>query len=497
MILIVDDKQENIYSLEKTLHAKGFQVDSALSGEEALKKCLKHDYALIILDVQMPGMDGYEVAETLSGTKKTKDIPILFLSAVNREKHYITKGYDSGGIDYITKPVDPDILLLKVKTFYRLYEQTYALQKMQAVLQIEVRQRQLAQEGLSLKLEELNATLEALPQIAFTTDAQGNVDFVNQQWYRYAEDKDSWPVLHPTDAHIFEQWRLSMSLLESLEKEVRIQERHSNTFRYHLLKIVPIVQNQDQVRWVGTMTDIDVQKQLEKKKDEFLSVASHELKTPLTSIKAFAEIALRAMKDMADHKAYGYLAKVQDQSRKLHSLVQDLLDISRLESGGLVVNLDQVNIDALIDQVIESILMTHQHRRLHIERTGERLNEPLIADALRVEQVLSNYLSNAVKYAPHSDLITLHTAISDGFLQVEVHDQGIGIPRHKIPYVFDKFYRVQEASAQFQGLGLGLHICQEIIRQHGGTCGAQSELGKGSTFYFTLPLINSNGTESN
>lgn len=131
MILIVDDQQENIYSLEKLLKSKGFEVDAALSGEEALKKVLRNDYALIILDVQMPGIDGFEVAETLSGYSRTKEVPIIFLSAVNTDKKFIAKGYASGGIDYITKPVDPDILMLKVKTFYRLYEQTLALNETQ------------------------------------------------------------------------------------------------------------------------------------------------------------------------------------------------------------------------------------------------------------------------------------------------------------------------------------------------------------------------------
>ncbi|MGN0020757.1 MAG: ATP-binding protein [Sphingobacterium hotanense] len=488
MILIVDDKIENIYSLEKTLQLKGFPTDSALSGEEALKKCLKTDYALIILDVQMPVMDGYEVAETLSGIKRTKDIPIIFLSAVNREKHYITKGYESGGIDYITKPVDPDILLLKVKTFYRLYEQTSALQKMQEYLQSEIQQRKRAQKQLSAKLGELNVTLEALPQIAFTTDADGVVDFVNQQWYRFALDKTSWPTLHPEDSSVFEDWRLRMDDLQPLEKEVRLRELNSENYRYHLLKIVPITKGAKRARWVGIMTDIDERKQLEKKKDEFLSVASHELKTPLTSIKAFAEIALRTMKDLSEHRAYSYLSKVNDQSQKLHALVQDLLDISRMENGGLKLNLQEVDMEELIGQVIEATLMTNHHRTLQIQRTGATLERPLFADPLRLEQVLSNYLSNAVKYAPNSELITVDTSLEDNFLMVKVQDFGIGIPPYKVPFVFDKFYRVQEASAKFQGLGLGLHICKEIIDQHGGRCGVESELGKGSTFYFTLPL---------
>ena len=156
MILIVDDKQENLFSLQKLLQLHDFKVDTALSGEEALKKILKNFYALIILDVQMPGMDGFEVAEAISGYGKSIDIPIIFLSAVKINKTFITKGYDSGGIDYVTKPFDPDVLLLKVKTFYRLSEQRRALNEMQNILKEEIEIRKKAEKDLS----DLNHSLE-------------------------------------------------------------------------------------------------------------------------------------------------------------------------------------------------------------------------------------------------------------------------------------------------------------------------------------------------
>jgi signal transduction histidine kinase len=156
MILIVDDKQENLFSLQKLLQLNDFRVDTALSGEEALKKILKNFYALIILDVQMPVMDGFEVAEAISGYGKSKDIPIIFLSAVKINKTFITKGYDSGGIDYVTKPFDPDVLLLKVKTFYRLSEQRRALNEMQNILKEEIEIRKKAEKDLS----DLNHSLE-------------------------------------------------------------------------------------------------------------------------------------------------------------------------------------------------------------------------------------------------------------------------------------------------------------------------------------------------
>src|SRR6218665_1154170 len=154
MILIVDDKRENILPLQKILQLHGLESDAAESGEEALRKTLKRHYALIIMDVQMPGMDGFEVVEALSGSNRTKDIPVIFLSAINKEKKYIFKGYETGAVDYITKPVDPDLLILKVKTFLRLYEQQNELKATRDLLAKEIEIRKEAQENLEVKVSE-------------------------------------------------------------------------------------------------------------------------------------------------------------------------------------------------------------------------------------------------------------------------------------------------------------------------------------------------------
>lgn len=213
MILIVDDKQENLYSLKTLLQLHAYEVDTAVSGEEALKKILKREYALIILDVQMPGMDGYEVAETITGYSKTKNIPIIFLSAVNIDKRFITRGYASGGVDYVTKPFDADLLILKVKTFYRLYIQTQELKKIQDTLKDEIENRKNAQKALeeaNLMLEvkveertkellksnrELEASNAELQQYAFIAshDLQEPlrkiITFTNIMWERYLTDR--------------------------------------------------------------------------------------------------------------------------------------------------------------------------------------------------------------------------------------------------------------------------------------------------------------------
>ena len=165
MILIVDDRPENIFALKSILELNNFEVDSAQSGEEALHKILKTNYRLIILDVQMPDMDGFEVAEMILSYSKSKDTPIIFLSAISKEKKFITKGYKAGAVDYITKPVDPDILLLKVASICAMSEQKEELKKTQQVLLQEIEIRKKSQSELAAKNDELQSVLESIPQI--------------------------------------------------------------------------------------------------------------------------------------------------------------------------------------------------------------------------------------------------------------------------------------------------------------------------------------------
>jgi two-component system, sensor histidine kinase and response regulator len=374
MILIVDDSPENIFTLKTLLELHAFPTDSASGGEEALRKTLKNSYALIILDVQMPGMDGFEVAEALSGNSATKDIPIIFLSAINVEKKYITKGYSSGGIDYVTKPIDPDILLLRVKTFYRLYEQNRVLNEMQDSLKKEIEFRKVAQ-------------LEA----------------------------------------------------------------------------------QDASR----------------RKDEFMSIASHELKTPLASMKAYVQLLGRSIGK--DEKVKGYVDRTLAQINKLNSLIVDLLDTSRIENGKLKFNESLFNFSKLLKESVEIIGQTYPDYNIHV--SGES-NALVLGDEMRLEQVILNYMTNAIKYSPDRRELEIYSSLENNFLVVAVKDYGIGIPKENQADVFRKFYRAEGVAKHFQGLGIGLYICFEIIRRHNGKCWLESEPGKGSTFYFSLPIAN-------
>lgn len=374
MILIVDDTPENIISLKKVLNKHGFEVDTAASGEEALKKVLKNSYVLIILDVQMPGMDGFEVAEAISGYSKAKETAIIFLSAANTDFKFIQKGYLSGGLDYITKPVDINLLMLKVQTFYRIYEQNRKLQEVQQQL----------------------------------------------------------------------------------------------------------------------LDEIETRKAAEHKKDEFISIASHELKTPLTSIKGYIQLLERSLRKGDLATIGNHLNKAQIQLEKLNGLIADLLDISKIESGKLKFNKEDFCIDQLIHSVIE--VMHHSHPDYQINLKGQS-GTPIYADEMRIEQVIANFLTNAIKYSPDNKEINITLAAKDGELFLSVKDQGIGMSEEQAKRVFEKFYRVEENGNRFQGLGIGLYISSEIIARHGGRIGVKSILNQGSEFYFVMPVQNKSDIE--
>lgn len=484
MILIVDDKPENIFSLKTILEMHSFPTDTALSGEEALKKILRQSYALIILDVQMPGMDGFEVAEAISGYSKARDIPILFLSAASTDKKFITKGYSSGGMDYITKPIDPDILLLKVKTFYRLYEQNRELNRIQASLRSEIEFRKKVEGELQERAGELRSILESIPQIAFTTNADGKIEFVNEQWLNYAPSKQEFPLTHPDDADLARQWERTVASGEALQLEVRVRRVDSEDYRFHLLRAIPIREGDTITKWVGTFTDIEDQKEAVKRKDEFISIASHELKTPLTTIKAYVQLLDRSIS--AEEPTRMYVERALVQVKKLDNLIVDLLDLSKIESGKLKFNKKPFSFESVLSDAVEMIRQTYPAYTIVRKGTAD---VELYGDETRIEQVIINYLTNAVKYSPDHKEVQIEAGVQPGGqVYVRVKDYGIGIRKDHQSDIFSKFYRVEESADRFQGLGIGLYICAEIIRRHEGQYGVESEPGQGSTFYFTVPV---------
>jgi len=254
-------------------------------------------------------------------------------------------------------------------------------------------------------------------------------------------------------------------------------------YRYHLVRTKPVRGADGHIRfWVGTATDIQALKELERQKDDFLSIASHELKTPLTSIKAFNQLMCRSEDP---ERLRGFAEKSATHIRRLEKLVQDLLDVSRINAGKMSYAPLPFDFSAMLQEVTENMQQIAPLHQLII-RHSDSLT--YTGDHVRIEQVLLNLLGNAVKYAPSGGDIILESRIVQHGLVVSVQDFGIGIAPEHLAKLFDRYYRIDDTSMRFEGLGLGLFISAEIIRRHGGSLWIESEPGKGSTFFFRLPL---------
>ncbi|MDB5025501.1 MAG: chemotaxis protein CheR [Mucilaginibacter sp.] len=251
------------------------------------------------------------------------------------------------------------------------------------------------------------------------------------------------------------------------------------------------------IRFVGTLLDITVQKlidqathELLRKKDEFISVASHELRTPITSLKASLQMAQRTTSQNQEMRPVrAFVERSLKQVDKLIELIKDLLDVTTIQSGKLELKKTTFMLGELIAECCdESQAHTNKHKLV----VKNDANISIYADRNRLEQVLINLVSNAIKYSPESDKVIIEAEkVSEG-VKIAITDFGIGIAGKKIPFIFDRFYRVDEKSQKYAGLGLGLYISSEIIRRHGGQINIESQEGKGSTFWFVIPLTDPN-----
>jgi two-component system CheB/CheR fusion protein len=247
---------------------------------------------------------------------------------------------------------------------------------------------------------------------------------------------------------------------------------------------MPIKNEQGEMQlWVGTATDIEELRLLQQQKDDFISIASHELKTPLTSLKAALQL-LNRMKENPSIKMLPMIIQANKSLDKVNVLVEDLLNASKLNEGQLHINPKSF---ILANIIIDSCQYIRTEGVYTIQTEGD-MNVEVYADAVRIDQIVTNFITNAIKYAPESKKIIIHIEKTNGMAKVSVTDKGLGIPAEKQRFLFDRYYRVDNSGSQYTGLGLGLYICAEIIKVHHGEIGVISEAGKGSTFWFTLPV---------
>jgi PAS domain S-box-containing protein len=338
--------------------------------------------------------------------------------------------------------------------------------------------------------------METIPQIAWTNTAEGEIVFYNQRWYDYTGLKDMQStlkgfseVIHRDDIKTgFEQFRSILRTRDGGEFQVR-GRRADGLYRWHLIRLMPIMDEQGQMQlWVGTATDIQELRLLQQQKDDFISIASHELKTPITSLKA----SLQLLERIKDNPSSAMLPKLIVQANKslgkVSGLIEDLLNASRVNAGQLHINQQNFILSETIDNCCHDV----REEGIYIIKTEGDMEVEVYADAVRIDQIVINFVNNAIKYAPKSNKIRICIEKINNTAKVSVIDEGPGIQPEKLGYLFDRYYRVDSSGSQYTGLGLGLYICAEIIKKHNGQIGVESELGKGSTFWFTLPTLKHN-----
>jgi PAS domain S-box-containing protein len=332
---------------------------------------------------------------------------------------------------------------------------------------------------------------QSMPQQVWTATPGGALDYVNEVTEKYFGRKAAgiigagWQAfIHPDDlTNCLDTWVYSLRTGKLYEVEFRLRKRDGE-YRWHLGRAVPFKSNERIISWLGTNTDIEDQKRNEQIKDEFISIASHELKTPLTSLKAYVQLLERS--GQIPPEPQKFIQKSVHQIKRLENLVNDLLDVSKIMGGQLSYNMQPFDISELIAETVQTQQLSEGKHRFIVQSNP---SVSLLGDYNRLEQVLTNFLSNAAKYSPAADKVIIRSEVQGRDVVVSVQDFGIGIEAENMNKLFDRFYRVDQTAMKFEGLGLGLYVASEILTHHQGNFWIDSVPGEGSTFYFKLPVL--------
>jgi two-component system CheB/CheR fusion protein len=349
---------------------------------------------------------------------------------------------------------------------------------------------------LLISREHFKLLADHIAPMTWTNLPDGSFNYFNQRWHDYTglslEESigDGWKTaLHPDDHdHTMAKLTAALRSGEVFEVENRYRRKTDGVYRWYLNYAMPLRNDDGEIIfWVGTATDIDDQKREMERKDEFIGVASHELKTPLTSLKGYLQLMAAHAKEELQPQTKTYLDRANNSIYKLQHLVEDLLDVSKINAGKLNYALEPLDLKDIVASCMENAANMYRSFEFIVENDLElKVN----GNAERLEQVIMNFLSNAVKYSKDDKRIIIKTSRADGWGRVSVTDFGIGLSKDQQPRIFDRFYRVDDKKYITSGLGMGLYISAQIINTHVGTIGVESEFGKGSTFHFDLQLLN-------
>jgi signal transduction histidine kinase/DNA-binding response OmpR family regulator len=546
-ILIVDDVPDKALAIEATLADLSQNVVRASSGREALRCLLKDDFAVILLDVNMPEMDGFETAALIRERKRSEHTPIIFVTAFNDDVH-IAKGYSLGAVDYISAPIDPDMLRTKVGVFVDLYQKTEAIRH-QAAHRIQLAREQAARQAAEKAMRRSALLAEASRLLSRSLDFDTTLATLREAVVPNLVDACQLVLHDPNGGFWFapaessapagkDQTRSSHARIATvngaLSKAVgdAIDSGHAQTIdaesvlgapdldtkrKWSSLIVVPlnardvplgaIICCLHGVRRQFDPSDVALIENLasraatalenarlyqtirdgERRKDEFLAMLGHELRNPLAAISNAGELmTLVEPGDPAFNEAFEIIRK---QAMLMKRLVDDLLDVSRITSGRIELKKSTVRAGELMARMAESTAALFKSRghSLHVSVPHEEFT--FEADPCRMEQILSNLLVNAAKYTDPNGEIWLSAERSGTEVIFRVRDSGIGIGPDLLPNVFDLFAQANRSLHRAEGgLGIGLTIVRGLAELHGGRVWVTSDgFGRGAEFVLALP----------
>ena len=528
-VLLVDDRPENLLALEGTLAELPVNCVEAASGREAVRLAAESDFAVILLDVQMPEMDGFETADAIRQQQGCKTTPIIFLTAMHKEERHVLAGYSCGAVDYLLKPFDPDILVSKVKVFLELYEQRRVIEYQSAELEKKIGKLREAQEDIRSKEELLTQLREAEQSLQFSR--RELLEIVNNlPGVSYRRDYDSFWTFsyisesveelagYPMNDFLGSPARHWLSLVDpedaQLVEEGLGGEQDRITLEYR------IVHASGESRWVremaqvsretrngspsmfGVILDITAAKQAEVElrqakedaevanmaKSDFLANMSHELRTPLHGIISFSRFGVKSA-DCAERKTLReYFEEIEQSGNTLLTLLNEVLDLAKLEAGKMALNMRHADVSVLVAAVMQELRICAEERGVRITCEDPGVEVVASVDSDRIKQVLRNLLSNSIRFSPKGGEIRIEFTHNEDSIVVSVLDQGVGIPEDELSTVFDKFVQSSRTKTGAGGTGLGLAICRQIVEAHGGQIWAENGPVRGAVFSFQIPV---------
>jgi PAS domain S-box-containing protein len=495
-VLIVDDNYSKRLALKAVLLPLGVSVVEADSGLAALHCITVQDFAVILLDVQMPAMDGYETAGFIRQRRQSEMTPIIFVTAHSNDE---VDRYAQGAVDYISFPVIPAELRAKVTVFANLFLRAIGLAT-------RVREVQASANQLSV-------VADAAPIGIFQTDAQNRYLYTNPRWTEITgitseqAKGQAWDSIMLPDARADLRAKMPDGVLKQAELSHRFVVRLPRSApRIALITSRSIVDsNGAAAGWVGTLADVTTETGAEaamseardqatkasRLKSDFLANMSHEIRTPMNGVIGMTELLLET--DL-DARQRDYAQTVRTSGQALLTVINDILDFSKIEAGKLEIENIEFELRAIIKGVVDLLAGAAQSKGLELIATVEEAVPSVVSgDPGRVRQVLTNLIGNAIKFTHAGEIKIQLTrdeiAGSASVIRVSVSDTGDGIAPDKVPTIFRPFVQADTStSRKYGGTGLGLAICAQLIGLMGGDYGVSSELGSGSAFWFTLGL---------